>query len=105
MSVAPQADGFDAGADRSRFAAVLVDDNLRFFPREAEVGAQEIHLRLDGGKIVLRAALQNEPRAQCSEAWHLGDIQENIPGQHRRQAGQDFFRPPALALEIDDVGL
>ena len=105
MAVAPTANRFDARANRSRFAAVLVNNNFRLDPQGVEVGAQEVHLRLDRSEIVLRAALQNEPCSQGRQAWHLGDIQENIPRQHRRQAGQDFFRPPALALEVNDVGL
>ena len=105
MAIAPPPNGLDGGADRSRFAAVLVDYNLRLDAEGVKAGAQKIHFRFDGGEIVLCAPLQNEACAQRRQAWHLGDIQKNIPRQHGRQAGQNFFRPPALALEVDDVGL
>ena len=100
MPIAPQANGLDGGTDGSRFATVLVNNNLWFFPPGAEAHAQEVHLCLDDRKIVLCAALQNETCTQSSKVRHLGDIQKNILGQYRRQPGQYLFSPPTLALKL-----
>jgi len=54
-----------------RFAAVLVDYNLRLDAEGVKAGAQKIHFRFDGGEIVLCAPLQNEA---CASAARLGTL-------------------------------
>src|SRR5262249_52839011 len=62
--VIPKPDSFDPGANRARFAAVFVDGDARLNVFAFEPRLDEINLRLDGGEVVLRAALQNEVRAE-----------------------------------------
>jgi hypothetical protein len=40
-----------------------------------------------------------------SEVGNAGHVQKHVLGQNRCQASEDFFRAPALALEVHDVGL
>ena len=72
-------------ADRSGFAAVLVDDDLRLFAVGAEAGFDEVHFGLHHGEIVLRAALQDEARAERGEIRDAGDIEEDILRAARRR--------------------
>ncbi len=44
-------------------------------------------------------------RADGGEVGDLRNVQPDVLGQHVAEAGHDLFRLPALALEIDDVGL
>ena len=67
--------------------------------------ADEIHLRLDRGKIVLGASLQDEARSQFRQIGDFGDVEPDIFGQYGRQPGQDFVRLPPLPLEAGDVRL
>ena len=84
---------------------MLVDDDLRLLAGRAEAVADEIDFGLHDRQIVLRSALQHEARAQRREIGNAGNVQENVLRQHRRQAGENLFRPPALTLEVHDVGL
>src|SRR5215469_2219283 len=60
MAVPPKTQGFLCGADCAGFAAVLVDDDLRYATVGAETGVYEVDFGLDDGHVVLRAALQYE---------------------------------------------
>ena len=102
---APEAVGFDGGSDGSGFAAVLVDDDVGLDAFVAEARFDEIDLGLDGGEVVLRAALEDESVAERGQVRNLRDVQPDIFRQDVGEAGENFFRLPALALEIDDVGL
>ena len=105
QAVAPQAQRFLRRTDRAGFAAVLVHDDFRLLAGGAEAVADEIHFRFHDGKIVLRSALQDEARAERREIRNAGDVEENILRQHGSKSGENFFRPPALALEVHDVRL
>ena len=65
----------------------------------------KVHFRFHDSHIVLRAALQNEARAQSREIRNAGHVEEYVLGKHCGQTGKNFFRAPALALEIHDVRL
>ncbi len=104
-AVVPQAPGFERRADGARFAAMLVDDDFGRTFLALEARFDEIDLRLHGGQVVLRAALQQEARADGGEVRDLRNVQPDVLRQHVAQAGHDLFRLPALALEVDDVGL
>src|SRR5580765_4099285 len=60
LAIAPQPQRFLRSTDRTRFAAMLVDDDLRLFPGGAETVADEIHFGFHYGEVVLRSALEHE---------------------------------------------
>src|SRR5207253_3109899 len=93
------------GADRAGFSAVLVHDDFRLLSGSTETVADEIHFRFDDSEVILRAALQHEPRTQSCKVGNAGDVEKYILWQHRCQTGEDFLRAPPLALEIHDVRL
>ena len=95
-SAAPMAPGF---------AAVLVHDHVGARLLALEARLDEIHLRLYRRQVVLRAALQQEARADGREVGNLRNVQPDVLGQHVAQPRHDLFRLPALPLEIHDVGL
>jgi len=49
--------------------------------------------------------LKDKPRAQCGQVWHLGDMQKTFLGSTVANPASIFFRPPPLALKVDDVSL
>ena len=100
-----QPDGLDGAADRPALAAVRMDGDRGLFGRADKARLDEIDLGLDGGEIVLCAALEHEVPAQLGDVRNLRDVQPDVLGQHRRQAGHDFVGLPALPLEIHDVRL
>ena len=71
----------------------------------AEPRLDEVHLRLDCGQVVLGPPLEHEVAPEAREVGHLGHVEPDVLGQHGGQAGHDLLGPPALALEVDDVGL
>ncbi len=101
----PQADGFEARADGAGLAAVLVEDDVRLARLALKVVADEVDLCLDGRQVALRAALQHEPPAEPREVGRLGHVEEHVPRQHGGQAGEDFLRLPAVALDVGDFRL
>ena len=105
LAVLPQAHRFEGAADGAGFAAVLVHDDVGLDFLALEARLDEVHLRLDGGQVVLRAALENELAADGRQVGNLRDVEPDVLRQHVAQAGHDLFRLPALALEVDDVGL
>ena len=64
MSVLIEPARFDGGADRARFPAVFVNNDVGFLPLVLESRFNEVHLRLDGSQVVLRPPLQDEGLAQ-----------------------------------------
>src|SRR5215472_4301480 len=70
-----------------------------------KVRADEIDLGLYCSKVLLRAALQNEARAQLGQVRNSRNIQKDVLRQDCRQSGENLFAAPALALEVHDVGL
>ena len=84
---------------------MLVDDHLGLFARCPETVTNEIDFGFHHGEIVLRAALQNKARSQSREVRNARDIEEYVLRQNCSQPGKNFFRPPSLSLEVDDVGL
>jgi MATE family multidrug resistance protein len=56
---APQADGLEAGTDRARLAAMLVQHDVRLPRLPLEIVADEVDLRFDDREVALRAPLQN----------------------------------------------
>ena len=82
---------------------MLVDDHVGLDVLALEARFDEVDLRLHRGQVVLRAALQQEARADGREVRNLRNVQPDVLGQHVAQAGHDLFRLPALALEIHDV--
>src|SRR5262249_19585935 len=105
LAITPQAQRLLGRADGPGFSAVLVHDDFRLFTGGPETVADEIHFGLHHRQIILRAALQHKTRTQRRKVGYAGDVQENILGQHRGQAGQNLLGLPALALEVHDVGL
>ena len=105
MAVLVKANGFDARADRARLAAMLVHDDFGTVIDAVEVRANEVDFRLHRRQVLLRSALQDEARAQLGQVRNRRDVQEDVLRQHRRQSGENLFAAPALALEVDDVGL
>src|SRR5690606_13081981 len=95
----------ERGADRPGLAAVHVDDDLGLAALGLEALLDEVDLGLDGGEVVLGAALEHELAAELGEVGDLADIQPDVLRQHVGQAGHDLLGGPALALEVDDVGL
>ena len=104
-AVLPQTHRLDRRADRAALAAVLVHDDVGLDALAVEARFDEIDLRLHRRQVVLRAALQHEVRAEGRQVGDLRDVEPDVLRQHRGQAGHDLLRLPALALEIDDVGL
>ena len=92
LPLAPELDGLESSADRASFARVLVDDDFGRLAGSVETRADEIHLRLDGCKVVLSATLEDEPGAQFGEVRNLRDVKPDILRQHRRQTGQYLVR-------------
>src|SRR5215813_1141216 len=105
QSVIPEPDRLNRRAYRARFATVFVHGNARLNVFAFESRFDEIHLRLDGCQVMLRAALQNEVRAERRDVRDLRDVEPDVLGQHRRQPGHNLFRLPALPLKVNDVRL
>src|ERR1700722_554731 len=105
LAIAPKSQRLCRRANRARFSAELVNNDLGFLAGSAETILNEIHFRFHHGHVVLRSALQHKARAQRSEIGNAGYVQEHVLGKHRCQTCKNFFSPPALALEIHDVGL
>src|SRR5262249_45169860 len=105
QSVIPEPDRLNRRAYRARFATVFVHGDARLNVFAFESRFDEIHLRLDGGEVMLRAALQNEVRAERRDVRNLRDVEPDVFRQHGGEARHDLFRLPSLALEIDDVRL
>src|SRR5579875_2872233 len=76
-AVAPQPQRFLRRTNGAGFAAVLMHDNFRLFPSGTETIPDEIDFGLHDGEIILRAALQNEPRAQRSKIGDTRDVQKH----------------------------
>src|ERR1035437_5030014 len=104
-AVVPEASGFERGADGSGFAAMLVHNHVGRRILALEARFDEIHLRFHGGQVVLRAALQQEARADGGEVGNLRNIQPDVLGQDVAEARHDLFRLPALPLEVHNVAL
>ena len=85
-AVVPEASGFKRRADGAGFAAVLVDDHVGLHVLALEARLDEIHLRLHRGQVVLRAALQQEARADGGKVGNLRNVQPDVLGQHVAQA-------------------
>ncbi len=96
---------FESRADGARFAAILVDDHVGPRVLSLESRLDEIHLRLHRRQVVLRPALEQEPRPDGRQVRNLRNVEPDILRQHVAQARHDLFGLPALALEIDDVRL
>src|ERR1700733_5698463 len=62
LTVSPQAERFLCCANCSRFATVLVHDNLRLLAGCPKAVPDEINLGLYHGEIILRPTLQNKAR-------------------------------------------
>src|SRR5207237_5941059 len=71
----------------------------------AEVGFHEVDFGLYRRQVFLRSALQDETLPQLGQIGDAGYIQEYVFRQHSRQASENLFSCPALALEVDDIGL
>ena len=69
------------------------------------LAGDEIDLRLDHREVAVGAALQHELAADGAQVGQLTGIDPHIERQHRGERRHDFFRRPALALLVDDVGL
>src|SRR6185369_12836747 len=104
-SVPPQAQRFLRRADCARFATMLVNDDFRTLACCPETAVDEIHFGFDDCKIVLCSSLQHKTRAKCREVGDAGHVQKHVLRQNGCQASEDFFRAPALALKVHDVGL
>ena len=82
-----------------------MNQNLRLDARAAETGAQEVHLRLHRGQVILRSPLQDKARSQRGQVGGLGHMKKDIARKHRCQAGQNLLGAPALTLKVDDIRL
>ena len=71
--------------------------------RSVVMFADKIHLRFDDGEILLRATLKYKSTSELGDVRDARHVKKHILGKHGCQAGEDLFRPPALALEVDDV--
>ena len=91
LAVGPEAQCFLRGADCTGFTAVLVDDDLGHFAVGAEAGFDEIDFGFHHGHVVLRAALEDEARAERGEIGNAGDVEEDVLREHIGEAGKDFF--------------
>ena len=89
------------GADRAGLAGVRVDEDLGV--RDALLDV--VDLRLDGGEVVLRAALQDELAAERREPRDLHDVLPDVLRQHLREAGEQLLLREALLLEVHAVGV
>ena len=105
VTVVPQSAGFHRRTNRAGLAAVFVHDDFRLDLRSAEIRPDEVHFGFHRRQVVLRPALQNEPRAELRQIRNTRDVQEDVLGENRRQTGQDFLWRPSLPLEVDDVRL
>src|SRR5271155_455552 len=92
LAVAPQAQRFLRGADGPGFPAVLMHDDFRLLAGRAEAVADEIYFGLHDREIILRTALQHEPRAERRKIGNARDVEEHVLRQHRGQPGKNFFR-------------
>src|ERR1019366_1358213 len=104
-AVIPEASGFECGADGPGFATMLVHNHVGRRVLALEARFDEIHLRFHGGQVVLRAALQQEARADGGEIGNLRNVQPDVLGQHVAEARHDLFGLPALPLEVHNVAL
>src|ERR1017187_4644732 len=104
-AVIPEASGFERGANGPGFATMLVHNHVGRRVLALEARFDEIHLRFHGGQVVLRAALQQEARADGGEIGNLRNVQPDVLGQHVAEARHDLFRLPALPLEVHNVAL
>src|ERR1700733_10613361 len=84
---------------------MLVNDNFRLLAGGAEAVADEFEFGLQDREIIFRSTLQHKARAKRREVRNSGDVKENILRKHGGEAGENFFRAPSLALEVDDVRL
>ena len=88
------AQGLHRGADGARLAGVRVDEHLA--ARDALLDV--VDLRLDGGQVVLRAALEHELRPERGEARDLHDVLPDVLRQHLREtrrASPPWRSPPS----------
>src|SRR5438270_1153248 len=104
-SVAPEAVRLLGCSDCAGFAAVFVHYDLRLFAIGSETGLDEINLGFDHGQVVLCAALEDEAAAERGQIRNTGYVEEDVLREHIGETCQNLFGPPALALEVDDVGL
>ena len=84
---------------------MLVHDDFRLSAGSTETVPDKIDLGLHDREIILRPALQHKARAQRRKIGNAGDVQEDILGKYRGEAGENFFGLPPLPLEIDDIRL
>ena len=88
-------------ADRAGLARVRVHEHLAVRHALLDV----VDLRLDGGEVVLRAALQHELRPERRETRDLHDVLPDVLRQHLREPGEHLLLREALLLEVDAVGV
>ena len=84
---------------------MLVNDDFGPLARGPETRVDEVHLGFHNSEVILRAALQDEARTEIGQVRDAGDIEENVLREDRGEPGKDLLGAPALALEVDDVGL
>src|SRR5262249_62248438 len=84
---------------------MFVDNDFRLGAGGVEVGVNKVDFSLDRRQVLLRPSLKHKTISQLGQVGNAGNIQKDILGQYRGQAGKDLFRLPALALEVHDVRL
>src|SRR5258708_24263853 len=98
-SVGPEPQRLLRCSDCAGAAAVIMHDNLWLFAIGAEAGLDEIHLCLDHGEIILRAALKDETCTEGCEIRNSGNVEEDVFGKHIGESRKDLLRSPTLPLK------
>ena len=83
-------------ADRPRLPRMRVNVDFGIGHALADV----VDLRLDGGEVVLRSALENELAAERRQPRNLNDVLPHVLWQHLRETGEHLFFREALFLKL-----
>jgi hypothetical protein len=105
LPVLPEPPRFHSRSYRSRFAAVLVNNDRRLLASGSKTGLNEIDFGLYYGRIVLRAALQSEPGTECRHVGNAGDVEKDILWQHCSKTRENLLCTAPLPLKVNDIRL
>src|SRR5437879_733611 len=104
-SIVPKAVRLLGCADCAGLTAVLMHDDLRLFAVGSEAGLDEVDLRFDHSEIVLCAALENKAATESGQIWNTRYVEEDVLRENVGEPCENLLGSPALALEVDDIGL